>query len=150
MEHNAWLKPLQICWNKNILGLLSKLKKYFCLINLKVFIKSNINAPKSKDDSGHSEMDTDGWKGIVTPKEFAENSTDLCATIANLIKKLHIEKDLANSLEAFQSFRFIPLDKNPLFGPIRFEDVLKRIVGKVIVTTLRDDIIASVVRYKYA
>ena len=94
-------------------------------------------------------MDTDGWKGIVTPKQFAESSTDLCATIANLIKKLHIEKDLANSLEAFLSFRFIPLDKNPLFRPIRFEDVLKRIVGKVIVTTLRDDITASVVRYKY-
>ena len=58
-------------------------------------------------------MDTDGWKRILTPKQFAESSTDLCTIIANMIKKLCIEKDLGNTLEAFLSCRLVPLDKNP-------------------------------------
>ena len=61
-----------------------------------------------------------------------------------MIKKLCIEKDLANVLEAYLSFRLIPLDKNPGLQPIDIEEVLRRIVGKLIVSTLRDDIIASV------
>ena len=61
-----------------------------------------------------------------------------------MIKKLCIEKDLANALEAYLSFRLIPLDKNPGLQPIDIEEVLRRIVGKLIVSTLRDDIIASV------
>ena len=52
------------------------------------------------------------WKRILTSKQFAESSTDLCTTIANMIEKLHIDKDLANTLEAFLSCRLIPLDKN--------------------------------------
>ena len=89
-------------------------------------------------------MDADGWKRILTSKQFAESSTDLCTTIANMIKKLYIDKDLANTLEAFISCCLIPLDKNPGLRPIEVGEVLRRIVGKVTVSTLRDDIIISV------
>ena len=89
-------------------------------------------------------MDADGWKRILISKQFAESSTDLCTTIANMIKKLYIDKDLANTLEAFLSCRLIPLDKNPGLRPIEVGEVLRRIVGKVTVSTLRDDIITSV------
>ena len=89
-------------------------------------------------------MDTDGWKRILTSKQFAESSTDLCTTIANMIKKLCIDKDLANTLEAFLSCRIIQLEKNLGLRPIGVGEVLTRIVGKVIVSTLRDDIITSV------
>ena len=89
-------------------------------------------------------MDTNGWKRILTSKQFAESSTDLCATMANMIKKLCTEKDLANILEAFLSCRLIPLDKNPGMRPRGVREVLRRVVGKVIVSTLRDDIITSV------
>ena len=89
-------------------------------------------------------MDADGWKRILTSKQFAESSTDLCTTIANMIKKLYIDKDLANTFEAFLSCRLIPLDKNPGLRPIEVGEVLRRIVGKVTVSTLRDDIITSV------
>ena len=89
-------------------------------------------------------MDADGWKRILTSKQFAQSSTDLCTTIANMIKKLYIDKDLANTLEAFISCCLIPLDKNPGLRPIEVGEVLRRIVGKVTVSTLRDDIIISV------
>ena len=53
-------------------------------------------------------------EGVLLPDQpFAERSTDLCTTIANMIKKLCIGKDLANTLETFLSYHLIPLDKNP-------------------------------------
>ena len=61
-----------------------------------------------------------------------------------MIKKLCIEKDLANALQAFLSRRRIPLGKNP---GLQLRDVgedLRRIVRKVNVSTLWDDIITSV------
>ena len=61
-----------------------------------------------------------------------------------MIKKLCIEKDLANALEAFLSCRLIPLDKNLGLRPIGVGEVLRRVAGKVFVSTLRDDIITSV------
>ena len=61
-----------------------------------------------------------------------------------MIKKLCIDKDLANILEAFLFCRLILLDKNPWLQPIGVREVRRRIVGKVIVFTLRDYIITSV------
>ena len=90
-------------------------------------------------------MDADGWK------QFAESSTDLYTTITKMIKKLCLDKDLANILEAFQSCRLIPLDKNPGLRPIGVGEVLRRTVGKVILSTQLDDIITHQLgRYKYA
>ena len=61
-------------------------------------------ALKTKGGSGPSGMHADGWKRILTSKQSAESSTDLCTTITNMMKNLCIEKDLANILEAFLSF----------------------------------------------
>ena len=58
--------------------------------------------------------------------------------------KLCTVKDLANTLEAFLSSCLIPLDKNPGLRSIGVGEVLRRIVGKVFVFTLRGDIISSV------
>ena len=65
----------------------------------------NINADavckaalKTKGGSGLLGMDADGWKRILTSRQFAESSTELCTTIANMVKKLCIDKDLANTL----------------------------------------------------
>ena len=60
-----------------------------------------------------------------------------------MINKLCIDKDLANTIEAFLSCRLIPLHKNPGLRPIGAGELL-RIVGKVIVSTLWNDIITSV------
>ena len=110
-------------------------------INADAVLKATL---KTKSDYGPSGMDADDWKRVLTSKQFAESSTDLCTTIANMIKKLCIDKDLANILEAFLFCRLILLDKNPWLRPIGVGEVRRRIVGKVIVFTLRDYIITSV------
>ena len=89
-------------------------------------------------------MDVDGWKRIITSKQFAKTSTNLCKTIAIMIKKLCIDKDLANNIEAFLSCHLISLDKNPVLRLIDVGEMLRKIVGKVTVSTLRDNIITSV------
>ena len=111
----------------------------------------NINADavhkaalKIEGGSEPSGMDADGWKGILTSRQFAESSTGLCTTIVTVIKKLCTDKDLPNNLEVFLSCCLIPLDKNPAFQPIGVGEVLRRIVGKVIVSILRDGSITSV------
>ena len=85
-------------------------------------------ALKTKGDSGPSGTDADDWKRILTSGQFAESSTDLCTTIANMIKKLCIDNDLTNNLEAFLSCLLIPWDKNPGLQPIGVGEVLRRIV----------------------
>ena len=88
-------------------------------------------------------MDVDGWKRILTSRQFGQSSTGLWATIA-LIKQLCIDKDLANTFEAFLSCRLIPLDKDQGLPPIGAGEMLRRIGEKVIVSTLRNDISTSV------
>ena len=56
----------------------------------------------------------------------------------------NILEDLANALEASLSWRLIPSDKKAGLRPISVGEVLRKIVEKVTVSTLRDDIITSV------
>ena len=100
-------------------------------------------ATKTRGGSGPSGMDADGWRRILLSKYFGESSSDLCKTLANVAKKLSTE-DKSLSLEAFLACRLIPLDKNPGLRPIGVGEVLRRIIGKVIVSVVRNDIISSV------
>ena len=89
-------------------------------------------------------MDADGWKRILTSKQFGKSSIDLCKAFAEVIKKIcSIENQLA-SLEAFLACRLIPRDKNPGLPPIGIGEVLRRIAGKVVVTHFRTEIVTSV------
>ena len=54
------------------------------------------------------------------------------------------EKLDASSLEAFLACRLIPLYKNPGLRPIGVGEILRRIVGKVVVSSTRNDITDSV------
>ena len=65
-------------------------------------------------------------------------------TLVNFAKKLCVEPDQTNSAEAFLASRLIPLNKNPGLRPIRVGEVIRRIIGKSVVHTLKEDIIRSV------
>ena len=64
--------------------------------------------------------------------------------LATVAKKLCVEPDQTKSLEAFLASRLIPLDKNPGLRPIEIGKFIKRIIGKSVVHTLKEDIIRSV------
>ena len=89
-------------------------------------------------------MGADGWRRLLVSNSFGKNSSDLCQTIANLCKRLCIEIQDNTSLEAFLVCRLFPLDKNPGTRPIRVGEILRRIVGKTIVWSMKNEIIASV------
>ena len=89
-------------------------------------------------------MDADGWRRIFASKNFSKSSDDLCKAFAAVIKRICVESNLSESLEAFLSCRLIPLDKNPGLRPIGVGEILRRIAGKVVVSLVRGDVISSV------
>ena len=84
---------------------------------------------------GGAELDADGWKRIFTSNQFGDNTGDLCKTFSEVIKKLCTVENQSTSLEAFLGNQLIPLDKNPGLRPIGVGEVLRRIAGKVILTS---------------
>ncbi|XP_066911371.1 uncharacterized protein [Clytia hemisphaerica] len=101
-------------------------------------------AAKTKGGSGPSGLDAFGWRRILTSKSFGKSSDDLCTALADMCKKLCITDHDPNSLEAFLACRLIPLDKNPGLRPIGIGEVLRRIIGKTITATTKDEIMSSV------
>ena len=102
-------------------------------------------AIKTRGGSGPSGLAADdGWRRIILSRNFGDSSSDLCQGLAEVIKKMCTVKDISVTLEAFLACRLIPLDKNPSLRPIGVGEVLRRIVGKVVVSVVRNDIISSV------
>ncbi len=106
-------------------------------------------AKKIQGSGGPSLIDADGWRHILCSKSYGKTSVDLCESIANLAKKLCREEIHPDSLHEFVACRLIPLDKgndvegNPGIRPIGIGEILRRIVGKVVVSSIKEDIIDS-------
>ena len=63
----------------------------------------------TKGGSGPSGLNADGWRRLLTSREFGTSSTDLRKTFAQLIKRLCIEElETTTSLDAFTACRLIP------------------------------------------
>jgi len=75
-------------------------------------------AQLTRGGSGPSGMDADGWRRILTSKDYGENGTLLAS-------------------------RLIPLDKRPGLRPIGVGEVLRRIMGKVVMSVVKPDVIAG-------
>ena len=95
-------------------------------------------ARKTQGGSGPSGMDADGWRRILVSNSFGKSSSDLCQSIAQLAKKLCTEEQNDASLEAFLACRLIPLDKNPGIRPIGIGEILRRIIGKTIIWSVKN------------
>ena len=98
----------------------------------------------TRGGSGPSGMDADGLRRIFTSNSFGQNPTNICISLANVAKKLCVESDQIGFLEALLARRLIPLDKNSEIQPIGAGEVIRRIIGKAVVHTLKGDIIRSV------
>ena len=101
-------------------------------------------AVKTQGGSGPSSMDADGWKQILTSKQFGRSSIDLCKAFPEFIKKICSIENQSAFLEAFLACRLIPLDKIPGLRPIDIGEALRRIAGKVVVTHFRTETVTSV------
>ena len=96
-------------------------------------------AMRTKGAAGPSNFDASDWRNILVSRVFGSSSTDLCNAVINVAKKLCIE-DVNQNVAALMACRLVPLDKNPGLRPIGIGEVLRRIVGKMVVMVLRADL----------
>ena len=98
-------------------------------------------ALKMKGAAGPSNFDANDWRNMIGSRRYGNSSTDLCIAIANMAKVVATE-NLTNDnvLSSLLACRLIPLDKNPGLRPIGIGEVLRRIIGKMVVWVLRPDL----------
>ena len=98
---------------------------------------------------GPTLVDADGWRRLLCTKSYGNASVNLCQSVANLAKKLCREAVDPESLKEFVACRLIPLNKgddkwgNPGVRPIGIGEILRRLVGKLVVGHIREDIIEA-------
>ena len=102
-------------------------------------------AREIKRAAGRSNLDANGWYRILTSSSFRDNSRNLRSAIALMAKKLCLKRYCGNdgSLEAFLACKLIPLDKNPRIKSIGIGEVIRRILGRAVMTTFRRNILEN-------
>ena len=96
---------------------------------------------KMKGAAGPSCFDADDWRGILGSRIYGSSTDDLCNAIATMAIKLCTENCFENGgISPLVACRLIPLDKDPGLRPIGIGEVLRRIIGKMVVLVLRPDI----------
>ena len=95
---------------------------------------------------GPTLIDAEGWKHILCSRSYGKASVQLCGSIAELAKKLSTSPVDHRFLTEFVACRLVPLDKGEdktgKIGvrPVGVGEVLRRIVGKLIMNVIKDDI----------
>ena len=105
-------------------------------------------ALRTRGSCGPSGMDANGWRHILASKSFGKAGKELCTAVADFAKILCrrdivVQPECSSSLEAYTACRLIPLDKKPGVRPIGVGEILRRIVGKAIVSVVKPEIMES-------
>ena len=99
---------------------------------------------RTKGTAGPSQLDADEWRKLVVSKNFGTSGNDLCAAVARMARILATEVlEEKQTIDAFLACRLIPLDKNPGLRPIGVGEVLRRIIGKAVTSTVKNEIIQA-------
>ena len=112
-------------------------------IDAELVLKSSMSLHGS---GGPTLIDSDGWKHILNCKSYARESHNLADAIANFAKRLCSEPIHPGCLKEFIASRLIPLNKGndsegrPGVRPIGIGEILRRIIGKCVVSLLKSDI----------
>ena len=106
----------------------------FHLIDVEIISKA---ATRTKESSGPSGMDANGWRKILASNNFGIWSNDLRKAFANVVEKLCTDLVETHTIKNFLSSHLIPSNKNPGLRLIGVGEVLQRIVSEVIVSVLK-------------
>ena len=87
-----------------------------------------------------SGMDAGGWGRVLVSRDYGEAGNDLRKGIASLIKKICIKEIDVSSLPPLMTSRLVPLNKNPGLRPIGVREVLRRVIGKVVISIFSEDV----------
>ena len=96
-------------------------------------------AIKTKGCAGPSGVDADGWRRILVSRNFGDDGKDLRDALASFARKLCTENMVTKAvlLSPYTASRLIPLDKSPGIRPIGVGKVIRRIVGKAILSVIK-------------
>ena len=103
-------------------------------------------AKKMKGSGGPTQVDTDAWKDFTCSKALGKAPEQLCQAIADTAKILCTEPIHPDCLEEYIACRLIPLDKGtasdgtPGVRPIGIGEVLRRLIGKLLIHVIKKDI----------
>ena len=106
-------------------------------------------AKKLQGSGGPSLIDAEVWRRLLCSKGYGNASVNLCQAIADMAKKMCREDVHPDSLREFVACRLIPLNKgddkwgNPGVRPIGIGEILRRLIGKVVTSNIRKDIIEA-------
>ena len=98
-------------------------------------------ALRVKGAAGPSGVDAAGWRRILV--SFHRESKNLCAAIAAFARRLCTDYLDPSSLRAFLACRLIPINKNPGVRPIGVCEVLRRLIGKAIMTVVSNSVLEA-------
>ena len=103
-------------------------------------------AKNMKGSGGPTLVDADTWKQFLCSKVYGNSSVDLCQAISDLAKILSTEEVHPDCLTEYIAGRLVPLDKGntkegkPGVRPVGVGEVLRRLVGKLLIGVIKDDI----------
>ena len=95
-------------------------------------------ALRTEGAAGPSGIDAQGWRRLCSSFQLA--SSELCDALACLCKRICSTYVDPRGLTAFVACRLIALNKCPGVRPIGIGEVVRRILGKVILATIGDEI----------
>ena len=99
-------------------------------------------ALQTEGAAGPSGVDAMNWRRFCTA--FGEKSNDLCSAVARCARRLCTSYVDPASLMAYTACRLIPLNKCPGVRPIGIGEVVRRIIGKAIMRSAKQDLQAAV------
>ena len=95
-------------------------------------------ASKTEGAAGPSGIDAQGWRRLCS--SFQQPSSDLCNALAGVCKRICSTYVDPNDLSALVACRLVALNKCPGVRPIGIGEVVRRILGKVILSTIGKEI----------
>ena len=108
-------------------------------------------ALRTRGSSGPSGLNADGWRRILVSKNFRTAGHSLRSSLTSFTRKISTTETEVivsigttyTNIEAYTACRLIPLDKNPGVRPIGVGEVLRRIIGKAILSVIKPEILSS-------
>ena len=98
-------------------------------------------ALRTQGAAGPSGIDAAGWRRLCTG--FHRASEDLCSAVAAAAKRLCTTFVDPTGVSAFTACRWIPLDKRPGVRPIGVCEVVRRIIGKAVMSVIGQDVLKA-------
>ena len=96
---------------------------------------------RTKGAAGSSKFDTDNWRIILGSNVFGNHSLELQTLLARMTEKLcsHVPMSCYKNLEALLASQLIPLNKSPDVTPIGVGEVLRKIIGKAVMSAVKKE-----------